>query len=46
MLTVNGIIHYHKDIQHQSYDKKIQSNNVPTIKINLQKMKRHISNNL
>ena len=32
-LTVNEIIHNYKDIQHQSYDKTIQTNNVPTIKI-------------
>ena len=46
MLTVNEIIHNYKDIQHQSYNKTVQTNNVPTIKINLQKMKCHVSNNL
>lgn len=46
MLTVNEIIHNYKDMQHQSYNKTIQTNNVPTIKNNLQKIKYHISNNL
>ena len=44
MLTVNEIIHNSKDIiQHQSYNK---TNNIPTIKNDLQKIKCHISNNL
>ena len=44
MLTVNEIIHNSKDIiQHQSYNK---TNNIPTIKNNLQKIKCHISNNI
>ena len=43
MLTVNEIIHNYKGIQHQSYNK---TNNIPTIKNNLQKIKCHISNNL
>ena len=48
MLTVNEIIHNYKDIQHHSYtcNKSIQTNNVPTVKINLQELKGHISNNL
>ena len=46
MLTVNEIIHNYKDIHHQSYNKTIQTNNIPTIKNNLQKIKCHISNNL
>ena len=39
MLTVNEIIHNYKDIHHQSYNKTIQTNNIPTIKNNLQKNK-------
>ena len=46
MLTVNQIIHNYKDIHHQSYNKTIQTDNIPTIKNNLQKIKCHISNNL
>ena len=46
MLTVNEIIHNYKDIQHQSYNKTIQTNDLPTIKNNLQKLKCHTSNNL
>ena len=46
MLTVNEIIHIYKDIQHQSYNKATQTNNIPTIKNNLQRIKGHISNNL
>lgn len=45
MSTVNEIIHNYKDIQHQSYN-KTQTNNITTIKNNLQKIKCHISNNL
>ena len=40
------IIHNYIDIQHQSYNKTIQTNDIPTIKNNLQKLKCHISNNL
>ena len=36
MLTVNEIIHNYIDIQHQSYNKTIQTNDIPTIKNNLQ----------
>ena len=46
MLTVNEIIHNYIDIQHQSCNKTIQTNDIPTIKNNLQKLKCHISNNL
>ena len=47
MLTVNEIIHNYIDIQHQTYNKTImQTNDIPTIKNNLQKIKHHISNNL
>ena len=45
MLTVNEIIHNYVDIQHQSCNKTIQTNDIPTIKNNLQKLKCHISNN-
>ena len=45
MLTVNEIIHNYKEIQHQSCNKTIQTNDIPTIKNNLQ-LKCHISNNL
>ena len=31
MLTVNKIIHNYIDIQNQSYNKTIQTNNIPTI---------------
>ena len=41
-----NIINNYKDIHHQSYNKTIQTNNIPTIKTNLQKIKCHISNNL
>ena len=46
MLTVNETIHNYIDIQHQSYKKTIQTNDIPTIKNNLQELKCHISNNL
>ena len=46
MLTVNEIIHNYKYLHHQSYNKTIQTNNIPTIKNDLQKIKCHISNNL
>ena len=47
MLTVNEIIHNYIDIQHQTYNKTImQTNDIPTIKNNLHKIKHHISNNL
>jgi len=46
MLTVNEIIHNYIDIQHQSYNKTIQTNDILTIKNDLQKLKCHISNNL
>ena len=46
MLTVNEIIHNYIDIQHQSFNKTIQTNDIPTIKNNLQNLKCHISNNL
>ena len=46
MLTVNENIHNYIDIQHQSRNKTIQTNDIPTIKNNLQKLKCHISNNL
>ena len=39
MLTVNEIIHNYTDIQHQSYNKTIQTNDIPTIKNNLQNSK-------
>ena len=32
-------LHNYKDIHHQSYNKTIQTNNIPTIKNNLQKNK-------
>ena len=46
VLTVNEFLHNYIDIQHQSYNKTIQTNDIPTIKKNLQKLKCHISNNL
>ena len=47
MLTaVNEIIHNYIDIQHQSYNKTMQTNDIPTIKNSLQKIKYHISNNI
>ena len=42
MLTVNEIIHNYIDIQHQSCNKTIQTNDIPMIKNNLQKLKCHI----
>ena len=44
MLTVNEIIHNYIDIQHQSCNKTIQTNDIQTIKNSLQKLKCHISN--
>ena len=46
MLTANEIIHTYIDIQHQSCNETIQTNDIPTIKNNLKKLKCHISNNL
>ena len=47
MLTVNEIIHNYLDIQKQSHSKTIQNtNNIPTIKHNLQKIKCHITTSL
>ena len=46
MLTVNESIYNYIDIQHQLYNKTIQTNDIPTTKNNLRKLKCHISNNL
>ena len=46
MLTADEIIHNYIDIQNQSYNKTIQTNNIPIIKNNLQKIRYQISNNL